>query len=170
MKTTIIMHVEENYFTISGPPLQKSANQQGGQTKIIISSPLVPNHQSFSSPWTAFVPPSPFFPPPRISSRFSSGPTVSSASTFTPSSSLASASIFSPSSSCRDSVLCARDAADGFSMVSQSSVGAVGEAGSAEDGLTFSGGAREVEGSGSEGMSEGPGGNILLIWFQHFTS
>lgn len=41
-------------------------------------------------------------------------------------------------------------------------MGAVGDTCSIGDGLVFSGGAWEVEGSGSEGISEGEGGNIFL--------
>lgn len=63
-------------------------------------------------------------------------------------------------------MLCAREVADGFSIVSQSSVGAAGETWSIEDALTtFSGGAWEAEDSGSEMISEGEGGNIFLIRF-----
>lgn len=38
----------------------------------------------------------------------------------------------------------------------------MGEIGSTEDGLAFSGGALEVEDSGPGGISEGEGGNIFL--------
>lgn len=72
-------------------------------------------------------------------------------------------------------MLWAREAADGFSIVSQSSAGTGGETCSGGDGLAFSGkerlafsgGAWEVEDSGSEGSSEGEGGNIFLILLQH---
>lgn len=56
-----------------------------------------------------------------------------------------------------------REEVDGFSMVSHSSAGAGGETGTGGEGLTFSGGASKVEDLGSEGSSDGEGGNILLI-------
>lgn len=59
-------------------------------------------------------------------------------------------------------MLWAREAADGFSIFSQSSAGAVGEPGSGGEGLAVAGGALEVD-SGSGGSSEGEGGNIFLI-------
>lgn len=52
---------------------------------------------------------------------------------------------------------------DGFSMVSHSSAGAGGEIGTGGEGLPFSGGASKVEDLGSEGSSDGEGGNIFLI-------
>lgn len=64
-------------------------------------------------------------------------------------------------------MLWAREAAEGFSIFSQSSAGAVGETGSGEEGLVFSCGAWEVEDLGSGGSSEGEGGNIFLDYFQH---
>lgn len=64
-------------------------------------------------------------------------------------------------------MLWAGEAADGFSIFSQSSVGALGEIGSDGDGLKFPGGAWELEDSGSGEISDGEGGNIFLIRFQH---